>query len=117
MKASRTTISAAAFAAVLSTGAQAAPASVQVDGDCRTVRIRPDGSRIVTPARTWGGGDGSATVTTRKGGSVSTTTSASSGSGRSVSTSTVDGVTVTVTRDDRGCTAVIDERGSKGSSR
>lgn len=116
MTKSGTTFSAAVFAAALSTGAQAGPTSVQVDGDCRTIRIRPDGTRSVTPARNPGRG-GTATVTARKGGSVSTTSTSSNGGGRSVSTSTVNGVTVTVTRDDRGCTAVIDERGSKGTSR
>lgn len=117
MSTSKTAVSAAAFAAVLATGAEAGPTEVKVDGDCRTIRIRADGSRIVTPARTPGRGGGTATVTTRSGDSVSSATSSSSGSGRSVSTSTVNGTTVTVTRDDRGCTAVIDERGSKGRSR
>lgn len=115
MTSSRTTVAAAAFAAALSTGTAPEAASVQVDGDCRTIRIRADGSRIVTPPRNRGRSGGTATVTTRNGSSVSMSSSSSSGSGRSVSTSTAGGVTVTITRDETGCTAVIDERSNKGS--
>lgn len=106
----------AAFAlttATLAGGAEAQPVSVEVQGECQVVRIRADGARTVTPPRR-SSTTGEVVVTVRKGGSVGTARMA--GSGRSRSTTNINGVSITLTRDDRGCLAVIDERAQQGGS-
>ncbi len=121
--------SAAVFAAA--TAVQAGPVNASAKR-CEVIRILPDGREIRTmsakgTASGWGNGAGasSVSVTSRSGSarssssasaSSSSSASASSSSGsrgtaRAVSSYTDDeGRTVTTTRDNRGCTVVIDER-------
>lgn len=103
-------------------GVRVSGTDIEVAGDCEVVRIHPDGretrSRANAGASSRGKGASSTSVSvSSRSGSVSASSSSSvstggGGKSRAVSSYTDEtGRTVTTTRDEKGCTVVIDERG------
>lgn len=124
------TAAVAAAAALSAAGVSSAQVSVSTDNDaevCRVVRILANGRRVVTRsvegdvAASFRMSDRGRGPRNSSSASASSSVSSSSVNGRTVSSASARtngrGRTVTTTRDEDGCTVVIDERTLKGTQR
>lgn len=114
---------AASAAVTAQAGVRVSGTDIQVAGDCEVVRIDANGRETRSRASAKGaarkrGSNGTSVSVSSRSGSVSASSSSSvstAGGGRSRAVSSYTdetGRTVTTTRDEKGCTVVIDERGS-----